>query len=171
LVAQPRLFRTASQWTAIALCASLGIALFAFVDLTPEVEADFFFSTDDPQLQGFRRIEQDFGSAPQVFVAVRSRQLVSRNYLLRLRNLTEDLHRLKGVADVRSMTRGPVEPEEVAEGDPEEISRTSLKVPSGTVCSLRPIAPRRSSSCASGATRSSGLLPPARSIASSPRRR
>lgn len=69
---QPRLLRTTSQWAAIALCASLGIALFAFVDLTPEVEADFFFSTDDPQLQSARRIEQEFGSAPQIFVAAQS---------------------------------------------------------------------------------------------------
>ena len=31
----------------LAVCAILGVALFAFVDLTPTVEGDFFFSTDD----------------------------------------------------------------------------------------------------------------------------
>jgi predicted RND superfamily exporter protein len=100
---------------AIAFCAILAIALFAFVDLTPEVEADFFFSTDDPQLQSARRIEQEFGSAPQIFVAARSEQLFSAQYLQRIRNLTEDLRRVDGVSDVRSLTRGPEELEDVSE--------------------------------------------------------
>lgn len=114
-VTQPRLLHTASQWAAIALCAILGIALFAFVDLTPEVEADFFFSTDDPQLQSARRIEQEFGSAPQIFVAARSERLFSAQYLQRIRSLTEDLRRVDGVSDVRSLTRGPEELEDVGD--------------------------------------------------------
>jgi hypothetical protein len=45
-VHQRRLLRTPSQW-AVAVCALLGFVLFAFVDLTPQVEADFFFSSED----------------------------------------------------------------------------------------------------------------------------
>jgi predicted RND superfamily exporter protein len=114
-VSQPRLLRTTSQWVAITLCAILGIALFAFVDLTPEVEADFFFSTDDPQLQSARRIEREFGAAPQIFIAARSERLFSGPYLQRIRNLTEDLQRLDGVLDVRSLTRGPEDLEDIGE--------------------------------------------------------
>jgi predicted RND superfamily exporter protein len=128
-VSQPRLLRTPSQWAAIAACATLGIMLFAFVDLTPHVEADFFFSTDDPQLQSARRIEQQFGSAPQVFVAARSERLVSRQYLRRLHNLTEDLRRVEGVADVRSLTRGPEEPDEILEEDPEDVFEDLIESP------------------------------------------
>jgi predicted RND superfamily exporter protein len=102
---RPRLFRTPSQWIALALCAVLGLALFAFVDLTPEVEADFFFSTDDPQLQGTRVVERQFGSAPQIFIAARSQQLFSAGHLQRIRNLTRELDRIRGVIDVRVRVR------------------------------------------------------------------
>jgi predicted RND superfamily exporter protein len=106
---------------ALALCATLGMALFGFVDLTPKIEADFFFSTDDSQLQGARRIEQQFGTAPQIFVAASSKRLVSRQYLLRLHRLTEELRALDGVADVRSATRGPKEPQDILEEDAAEV--------------------------------------------------
>lgn len=75
-----RLLGSFSQWAALLLCAGLGLALFFFVDLTPQIEADFFFSKHDPQAQKSARIEQEFGAAPQVFVAVRSRELVSPRY-------------------------------------------------------------------------------------------
>ena len=85
------------------------------MDLTPEVEADFFFSTDDPQLQGNRLVEQQFGSAPQVFIVAPSEQLFSREYLRRIRALTEDLRDVDGVIDVRSLTRGPDDLEDIGE--------------------------------------------------------
>ena len=114
-MAKGKLLRTPSQWAAIAVCAMLGFALFAFVNLTPEVEADFFFSTDDPQLQGARRIEREFGSAPQIFIAARSERLFSSAHLQRIRRLTEDLGRLDGIRDVRSLTRGPEDLEDIGE--------------------------------------------------------
>ena len=111
----PRLLRTRSQWVALVSCVLLGLMLFALVDLTPEVEADFFFSTDDPQLSGARTIDRDFGSAPQIFIAARSEQLFSASHLRRIRRLTEDLRRLPGVLDVRSLTRGPDDLEDIGE--------------------------------------------------------
>jgi uncharacterized protein involved in exopolysaccharide biosynthesis len=64
-----RLLGSRAQWIALAIAAGLGLALFSLVDPTPQIEADFFFSSDDPQLQGSLGIEREFGSAPQVFVA------------------------------------------------------------------------------------------------------
>src|SRR5688500_8334253 len=93
---QPRHLRTRAQWAALALCTLLGVVLFTFVDLRPEVEADFFFSTDDPQLQGARVIDREFGSAPQIFIAAQSARLLSADHLQRIRRLTEELRRLKG---------------------------------------------------------------------------
>jgi uncharacterized protein len=110
-----RLLRTPSQWAAVAVCAVFATALFAFVDLTPLVEADFFFSTDDPQIRGARLIERQFGSAPQVFIAARSQQLFSREYVQQIGNLTEALGRVDGVVDVRSLTRGPDEIDDISE--------------------------------------------------------
>ena len=42
--------------------------VFLRVDLSPKVESDFFFSTDDPQLQASRRIDELFPSAPQILI-------------------------------------------------------------------------------------------------------
>jgi predicted RND superfamily exporter protein len=116
-----RLFGCWSQWVAFAVAVALGCALFFFVDLTPRVEADFFFSRNDPQAKKSASIEEEFGAAPQVFVAVRSRELVSRQYLVRLRELTVDLDKVKGVADARSITNGPEDSEKALERDPQEV--------------------------------------------------
>jgi predicted RND superfamily exporter protein len=118
---RPRLLGTFSQWAALLLCVALGLTLYFFVDLTPEVEANFFFSRNDPQARKSASIEDEFGAAPQIFAAVRSRELVSRTYLLRLRELTNDLQNVKGVIDVRSVTQGPEDSEKTAERDPQEI--------------------------------------------------
>jgi predicted RND superfamily exporter protein len=116
-----RLLRSPSQWLALACALGLGLALLMFVDLTPQIEADFFFSSDDPQLQGSLRIEREFGQAPQVFVAASSPQVASGEYLRRLHRLTEDLRRIHGVADTRSVTRGPKDPDEVLEDEAAEV--------------------------------------------------
>jgi predicted RND superfamily exporter protein len=116
-----QLFASLSQWSALAVCLALGAALFLFVDLTPEIEADFFFSRNDPQAQKSASIEEEFGAAPQIFVAVRSRDLVSRQYLSRLQELTQDLEDVKGVADARSITQGPIESEKMSKLDPASI--------------------------------------------------
>jgi len=91
-----RLLGTFSQWVALLVCGALGLALYFFVDLTPEVEADFFFSKNDPKARKSTSIEEEFGAAPQIFVVVRSRELVSQTYLRRLHELTRDLQGVKG---------------------------------------------------------------------------
>lgn len=116
-----RLLRSPAQIAAVVLCAALGLALFTFVDLTPRIEGDFFFSTDDPQLRESLRIEEEFGSAPQLLVAVRSASLVSREYLIGLRDLTLDLQRVPGVADVRSLASGPQRIDEIAGREPGKV--------------------------------------------------
>jgi predicted RND superfamily exporter protein len=103
------------------LCAVLGFGVFQFVDLTPEVEADFFFSTDDPQLQSSLEIEREFGHTQQIFIAVRSPMIESKDYLIKLRKLTEDLRRIEGVADARSLTHGPENPQEIPERDADDV--------------------------------------------------
>jgi uncharacterized protein len=126
---RPRLLGTFPQWRALLVCIALGLALYFFVDLTPQVEGDFFFSKTDPQARKSASIEEEFGAAPQIFVAVRSRNLVSRQYLMRLHELTQDLQRVKGVIDVRSVTLGPLESEKIAELDPQEIFKKVAESP------------------------------------------
>src|SRR5687767_6619771 len=54
-----RLLGSVWQWGAIGVCLTLGLVLFNFVDLTPKVQPDFFFSNEDPQLQSSVRIEKE----------------------------------------------------------------------------------------------------------------
>lgn len=116
-----RLSLTAAQWAALAVAAALGLAMFALVDLEPEVEAQFFFSTDDPQFRATREIQETFGGGQPVFIAVRPAQLVSHDALMRIRDLGEELVAVEGVEDVRSITHGPEDPAKVAERDPAEV--------------------------------------------------
>jgi predicted RND superfamily exporter protein len=89
--------------------ALLAVALFV-VDLAPRVEHDFFFSTDDPQLQASQAIERLFPSRPQILVDARAPDIHSDDYIRRVGELTDALVALDGVAAVRSLTRGPVQP-------------------------------------------------------------
>lgn len=123
-----RLFGSLAQWASLAFCATLGLALFFFVDLTPQVEGDFFFSKSDPQAQKSASIEEEFGGGEQIFVAVRSREMASRAYLERLRSLTADLQAVKGVSSARSITHGPEEGKDL-QRDPAEIFRAIAASP------------------------------------------
>ncbi len=126
---QPRLLGAWDQWAALALCAALGAGLFTFVDLTPQVQADFFFSTDDPQLKGSLEIDREFGQAQQILVAARAPELATRPYLEALHALTEDLRTVEGVTDVRSLTRGPFEPGAALKEDPERVFKDLQRSP------------------------------------------
>ena len=77
------------------------------VDLTPRVESEFFFSTEDPAFQASRRISELFPSAPQLILSARGLDATSPEYLERVRELSEallaDRHRTRigcGEADV-----------------------------------------------------------------------
>jgi predicted RND superfamily exporter protein len=85
------------------------------------MDADFFFSNDDPQLQSSLRIEREFGQAPQVFVAVTSPRTTTREYVRRVHALTEDLRRVDGVADIRSITRGQRDPDDILRDEAKEV--------------------------------------------------
>jgi predicted RND superfamily exporter protein len=118
---ETRLFRSRARWAAIAVCSILGLLLFGFIDLTPQIESDFFFSTDDPELQSSLRIEKEFGQGQQIFIAVRSGNIVSKTYLLRLLRLTADVREIRGVAQARSLADGPEKPDEVLERDAHDV--------------------------------------------------
>lgn len=133
-----RLLGTLSQWAALVICAALGFALFAFVDLTPQVEDDFFFSNEDPQLQESLRIEREFGESRQIFIAAQSGNLVSRQYIDNIASLTADLQAIEGVEVVRSLTRGLEEPEKAAKREPDEIFKRLAKSPFWTQLLLTP---------------------------------
>ncbi|MEM9596846.1 MAG: MMPL family transporter [Acidobacteriota bacterium] len=83
------------------------------VDLDPRVESDFFFSTDDPQLQDSQAIAELFPSNQQLLISATAPDVSADDYVERIHRLTEDLAAVPGVASVQSLTRGPGSPDAV----------------------------------------------------------
>ncbi len=99
-----------SFWTLLAvMLASLAAVVFK-VDLTPRVESDFFFSTDDPAFQASRRIAELFPAQPQLILSAQGTDITSPEYLERVGALTEALAADAQVTSVQSLTRGPSHP-------------------------------------------------------------
>ncbi|MGH7522759.1 MAG: efflux RND transporter permease subunit [Gemmatimonadales bacterium] len=91
---------------ALAVTALIIIAFFRVVDLTPKVDASFFFSRHDPQLRVDNAIDRVFPESPQLILAARG-SLASAEYADRMRTLTAELARVPGVASVQSLSNGP----------------------------------------------------------------
>lgn len=85
------------------------------VDLSPRVESDFFFSTDDPELQASRRIGEMFPAGDQLLISATGPDLYSEAYVRQIRELSDELKDLPGVGSVQSLTHGPGSPEAVPE--------------------------------------------------------
>ncbi len=97
-------------WTLLAvMLASLAAVIFK-VDLTPRVESDFFFSTEDPAFQASQRISELFPSQPQLILSAQGEDIRSPEYLERIGALTEALAADPQVTAVQSLTRGPSHP-------------------------------------------------------------
>jgi uncharacterized protein len=107
-------------WTLAALMAASLAVVVLRVDLSPQVEPDFFFSTEDPALQASQRIEALFPSRPQLVIAAVGMGLDGPayrdpGYVEQIRGLTAELAAIPGVARVQSLTSGPASPATVAD--------------------------------------------------------
>lgn len=100
-------------WPTLLAVLAATVVVFFVADLEPQVESDFFFSTDDPQFQASRRIGELFPQSPQILIGAIGEELFSEDYLERLRTLSEELSALPGVETVRSLTHGPSNPKAV----------------------------------------------------------
>ncbi|MBZ0110932.1 MAG: MMPL family transporter [Thermoanaerobaculia bacterium] len=102
-------------WILVAVTSvSVGL-LSTRIDLSPRVESDFFFSTDDPALQSSRAIEELFPSSPRIVLAAISEDPHSKDTIARVAGLTKDLRSLSGVSSVLSLTSGPQSPSTVVD--------------------------------------------------------
>lgn len=101
-------------WILLAvMLASLAAVIFS-VDLTPRVESDFFFSTEDPAFQASQRISELFPSQPQLILSAQGADVASPEYVERIGKLTDALLADEEVTGVQSLTRGPSHPAAVA---------------------------------------------------------
>ncbi len=80
------------------------------VDLSPKVENDFFFSTDDPQLQATQKISEKFPSRSQIIITISGKDILSENFLEKIGFLTKEFSSLHEVSNVFSLTKGPDKP-------------------------------------------------------------
>lgn len=99
-----------SAWVFLILAVASVFGVLAWVDLSPRVEADFFFSEGDPQLAASVEIDHRFPSPPQVIIRVASAGsagaagLGSDAYRSSVRELSRELAELEGLIGVHSVT-------------------------------------------------------------------
>jgi uncharacterized protein len=91
----------------LAVSAGLVVAVLTFVDLKPHVDQQFFFASDDPQLQESNAIDRRFPSGSQLVVSVASPNIASDAYIERIGRLTADIAKIPAVTGVRSLADGP----------------------------------------------------------------
>ncbi len=80
--------------------------VFSYIDFKPKVDENFFFSSDDPQLQTDRMISKIFSQESQIIVSAKG-DIRSTDYLRKVSSLTSDLAAIPGVDTVQSLTHGP----------------------------------------------------------------
>ena len=96
---------------ALAVPAALWVLVALHVDLDPRVEADFFFSPSDPQLQESLALETRYPGGELIVVRAEGPSLTSPDYLGPLSDLEEALAGLPGVSDAYSIaTENPESP-------------------------------------------------------------
>lgn len=89
-------------WGAVTLVGVIGIALWG--NLAPEVEAEFFFSEDDPQLRASLALDGTYPSPPQIILRVASPDTRAPEYRTRIGELTAALTEVEGIVAVYSIT-------------------------------------------------------------------
>jgi len=86
-----------SPWAACGL-AVLTVTLVAlFVDLSPRVEGDFFFSDDDPQMVASRTVAERFPGGAQILLRVEDLAGDADAYRARVASLAADLMEVEGI--------------------------------------------------------------------------
>ncbi len=93
-----------SVWLATALCVVFVTTVLFFVDLSPEVESEFFFSPEDPQLRAAQEMAERFPSPEQIVVRVAAPDISTDSYVSNIRDVTAELDTVTGVSGVTSIT-------------------------------------------------------------------
>jgi len=91
----------------ILLTILSAFVLSRYVDLTPSVGEDFFFSSDDPHYQADTQISKTFKRKDiQIIISVGG-DIFSSEYQKKIKHLSELLVTIEGIAGVKSLTHGP----------------------------------------------------------------
>lgn len=101
-----RRFIPGLHWLMIGVLFALAGAMVAFVDLKPQVDENFFFSSSDPEFQQSAEIDKLFPSSSQLILSVAG-PISTPAYLNRLAQLTRQVESVPTVSSVESLTDGP----------------------------------------------------------------
>ena len=86
------------------IAAAVAVTLVVrWVDLTPRVETDFFFSPDDPQYVASAAIAERFPAGQQLIVRIAAPDIRAPRYAERVRELGDAIGELDGVTGVTSV--------------------------------------------------------------------
>jgi predicted RND superfamily exporter protein len=96
-----------AHWWMLVLPGVFFALVWAFVDLTPKVDENFFFSTGDPSLRQSKIISHRFPAQAQLVLDVSSSDISSPRYLSRIARLTQRVSEIDEVTNVKSVTNGP----------------------------------------------------------------
>lgn len=102
-------------WLSLSAVLLSALLVVTWVDLTPQVGSDFFFSTEDPQFQESRQIAELFPAADQILIRAVGEDIYGEDYLQKMGQLSDALLALDGVTAVQSLTHGPSRPAQVPE--------------------------------------------------------
>jgi len=91
------------MWVHVGIAALSILVVALWVDLTPRVESEFFFSEADPQLQASLTIDRRFPSPPQIIVRAEAPDLAAASYETAIAGLTADLEQVPGIVGVYSI--------------------------------------------------------------------
>ncbi|KPK97405.1 MAG: hypothetical protein AMJ95_09200 [Omnitrophica WOR_2 bacterium SM23_72] len=89
----------------LTLCSI--VVLIEYVNVTPHVDTDFFFSSDDPQLQQERRLSKFFRRKDTQLILCAQGDIKSPKYAQRIKVLGQRIASVPGVMSVVSITNGP----------------------------------------------------------------
>ncbi len=80
--------------------------VFRYVDLKPRVDENFFFASNDPQVQTDKLISKSFMQTPELILSVTG-DIHSNDYTGKVRELSNELSAIPEIDSVQSLTHGP----------------------------------------------------------------
>ncbi|MEE8134916.1 MAG: MMPL family transporter, partial [Gemmatimonadales bacterium] len=92
-----------ASWPHVAITALAMVVVFTWVDLTPRVEAEFFFSRDDPQYVASAAIADQFPTGQQLIVRAAATDITAADYRTRVADLADAMLDLDGVTAINSI--------------------------------------------------------------------
>ena len=108
--ASPRVkkrFITLETFVFILLTLLSGTVLFRYIDFTPHVDYDFFFSNEDMHYQADTSISKVFTRKDSQIIISVSGNVYSADYANKIKYLSSILKTIKGVTGIKSITDGP----------------------------------------------------------------